>query len=395
MKRPNKAVIVGLYPCGLGLLRSLAKKGIEIIAICDNDIPDRYSRYCKIVRCSDSTDEEALKKVLLEIGKNEEFQPALFMTGDDNVRIVSENREMLSEYYLLSLPDKNTVMTLLEKSLFAQYSKTRDLKIPGTIIVNNTDSLDKIIDKVTFPCILKPALRTMEWNKNSGDNKAYRINSRDELLTVVKSVNAYYKGEYIIQEWIAGDDSNVYFCLMYYNRSGELKLSFTGRKLIQWLPETGSTCIAEGIDCSYVREESRKLFDGLGYRGIGSIEYKLDKNTGEFKITEPTVARVNLQSSIALLKGINIPFAYYCELTGNEYAGKSKKRKVLWIQEESLMRYIFNHGFKKLLNSGMIKKVLINKKGFLFFNIRDLGPFIFLIYNDIKVMLSKLRKCHR
>jgi len=47
--------------------------------------------------------------------------------------------------------------------------------------------------------------------------------------------------EIIVQEWIEGADSDVYFCLKYRPPGGSQSISFTGRKICQWPIQVGGT----------------------------------------------------------------------------------------------------------------------------------------------------------
>jgi len=58
------------------------------------------------------------------------------------------------------------------------------------------------------------------------------------------------------------------------------------------------------------------------YRGIGGLEFKRDRGTGQFVVVEPTVGRVDWQAEIATLCGVNLPaIAYRTALGGPAEAG--------------------------------------------------------------------------
>ena len=49
----------------------------------------------------------------------------------------------------------------------------------------------------------------------------------------------------------------------------------------------------------------------VGYRGLGSLEFKRDASTGRFVIIEPTVGRTDWQEELATLCGVNLPLRTY------------------------------------------------------------------------------------
>jgi hypothetical protein len=118
--------------------------------------------------------------------------------------------------------------------------------------------------------------------------------------------------EIIVQEWIEGGDSDVYFCLQ-YRPEKDRSVSFVGRKLCQWPMLVGGTAC-----CAPAPEAGDKLialtdafFAAVGFVGIGSMEYKRDTRDGRFYMVEPTVGRTDYQEEIAFLNGVNIPLAAY------------------------------------------------------------------------------------
>jgi D-aspartate ligase len=63
---------------------------------------------------------------------------------------------------------------------------------------------------------------------------------------------------------------------------------------------------------------TREFVDRVGYRGLGSLEFKFDRGIGRFQIIEPTVGRTDWQEEIATLCGVNLPLIAY--LTALEQA---------------------------------------------------------------------------
>ena len=61
---------------------------------------------------------------------------------------------------------------------------------------------------------------------------------------------------------------------------------------------------------------TKEIFDTVGYRGLGSVEFKMHPADGRPRIVEPTVGRTNYQSEIAVLNGVNIPAIAYWDMIG-------------------------------------------------------------------------------
>jgi predicted ATP-grasp superfamily ATP-dependent carboligase len=119
--------------------------------------------------------------------------------------------------------------------------------------------------------------------------------------------------EIIVQEWIEGSDSDVYFCLQYRPANGAPTVSFVGRKICQWPSLIGGTasCIPAAEVAAELTALTDNFFNAVGFIGMGSMEYKRDIRDGKFYMVEPTVGRTDYQEEIAALNGVNIPFAAY------------------------------------------------------------------------------------
>jgi predicted ATP-grasp superfamily ATP-dependent carboligase len=159
---------------------------------------------------------------------------------------------------------------------------------------------------------LKPAVKNNEFRR-CAPRKAFKLNTAKQVLDAYDTVSAW-EPETVVQEWISGDDDRVAFALGYWDcRSKNLAL-FPGRKLRQWPPECGNTALAEPAPpewCKELATLTAAIFDAVGYRGLGSLEYKVSRE-GRLVIMEPTVGRTNYQNEVAVLNGVNLPaIAYY------------------------------------------------------------------------------------
>jgi D-aspartate ligase len=135
------------------------------------------------------------------------------------------------------------------------------------------------------------------------------------------------------QEWIDGADADIYFCLQYRAEDGTTVSSFVGRKLRSWPPQTGSTasCMAAPEAAGEIEPLTTAFFERTRFVGMGSMEFKRDRRTGEFFMIEPTVGRADWQEEVATLNGMNIPLAAYRDaLSLPSLPTESPQRKLIW-----------------------------------------------------------------
>jgi predicted ATP-grasp superfamily ATP-dependent carboligase len=303
------AVVAGLDVNGLGVVRSLASAGVNTL-ILETDLSTpaaatRFGRKLKVPALSGNDFIESL----LRIAAGMEQKPVLFLTQEGSVETVAAAQAELSQYYRFTMPSHDIMATLLNKAGFQRAAEEMHSAIPRSINLNRNTPTDAI-SALRLPCVVKPL--TKEEAYSAKFKKAYKVASREELVQLWQMVKDV-ADEMIVQEWIEGSDSDVYFCLQYRPRSSPA-ISFVGRKICQWPPLVGGTasCVPAPAARDELVEVTDAFFQRIGFVGLGSMEYKRDTRDGRFYMVEPTVGRTDYQEEVATLNGVNIPYAAYC-----------------------------------------------------------------------------------
>lgn len=171
------------------------------------------------------------------------------------------------------------------------------------------------LESVRYPAVVKPGERNAGYSRQF--KKAYRVETVAEALELVRNILAVMP-DVVVQEWIAGPDSNIYFCLQYLDRNSRMVASFTGRKIRSWPPEVGGTasCTAAPEAHAELSAITARFFGDAGVTGMAGMEYKRDARSGEMRMVEPTVGRTDYQEEVTTLNGVNLPFAAYCSELG-------------------------------------------------------------------------------
>ena len=205
------------------------------------------------------------------------------------------------------------------------------------------------------------------------------MNSEKELHEFVRSADPFHLSDrYILQEWIPGGDSEVFFVLFAFDENGVMLAEYAGQKLWQWPPLGGSTAVCRLIEEPQLVSLARTIALRLKMTGLGSIEFKRDPRTGKFLVTEPTVGRNDYQSGVALNYENNPTAALVKKYLGlDEGGGFANKTKAncVWVDELSAYRYAKSIG---LLKAGvqLIRALgFIRHFQFLYFDRRDTKPF--------------------
>jgi predicted ATP-grasp superfamily ATP-dependent carboligase len=316
----------------------------------------------------------------------------LLPTKEDPVRWISDARGRLAEFYEISLPEKQVVDALLDKATFARLAEQHGWPVPRTWRIQSREQLDDAIDRIPFPCILKPEMHTKTFGERS-PRKAFKLLDADELIRHYEMASQWTQG-FVVQEWIEGGDDRIAFCLTYVGRDGQPQAVFAGRKLRQFPPECGNTALCEPAPDSWkddVCELTERIWRSLGFLGLGSVEYKMRLGSNEPVIMEPTVGRTNYQNELAVVNGVNIPFAAYCDLAGlprPAFPTRATPYKLVdGVRELRSALYYYRTG---TLTPGRWLRERAGRSRFMTFRATDPGPLVYTVAAGLRLMVGTL-----
>lgn len=325
------AVVVGAAgPCGLGIVRSLARAGIPAVLADPN--PSEPAMHTGLARkhVISAVSGPELVDDLLAFRAQISDSPILFLTSDETVATVSQYRQDLEGHYRFRLPSHSCVISLMDKTSFQQQAELHGFPVPRAVRVNRPSDLDRL-DGLQFPCIVKPAIKSAEYIRHRLE-RAYKVRSREDAVAVCLRIIPIL-ADILVQEWIDGGDENIYFCLQYF-ANGRTICSFTGRKLSIWPPEVGITasCTAAADAHPMLQSLTEAFFRSVAFAGMGSMEFKKDARSGRFLMIEPTVGRADGQEEVATIHGANLPLAAYCHELGLPLppAGADAEGRLIW-----------------------------------------------------------------
>ena len=323
-------VVGGTDNCGgLGVVRSLGQAGVPVIVVdSEATAPALHSRYARKVLMPELSGYSFVQN-LLALQARLRSRPVLFLTSDEAALTVSEYRTELERGYRLRLPRHDRLASLMKKNDFQRLAIEHGFPIPRSVRIRSSNDLASLA-RLNFPAVVKPSVKTEDYLTHEFE-RGYPVASLAQAEAVARRILPVLP-DLIVQEWIEGPDSAIYFCLMYRGVDRPVS-SFTGRKLSIWPPGVGTT--ASCMSAPEAHEELHRLteafFAAVSVVGMGSMEYKRDARTGKFFMIEPTVGRVDWQEEVATLNGVNIPLTAYLHEIGAEAAPAAvPSRPVVW-----------------------------------------------------------------
>lgn len=309
------AVIVGLDGMtGLQTARILARHRIPVIALAANT---RHAcartRVCRRILPA-SHGGAGLLHALERLGPTLPDKAVLFPCTDQSVQAISRGRGALSRWYHIALPPHDVVDMLMDKDRFRRFAREHSLPIPRTETLASRADAERAARDMAYPCVLKPPMKTPVWEENS-PAKVFRVGSADEFLAAYDRA-AGWTDEIVAQEWVEGPDAALYSFNGYFNADSEPLVTFIARKLRQWPPGTGTSCLGEECRNDEVLDMAVRLFRVAGFHGLAYVEAKRDARTGHHYLIEANPGRPTGRSAIAEAGGVDLLYTAYCDAVG-------------------------------------------------------------------------------
>lgn len=363
------AVILDITQSGYDIIRSLHPYKIPLYAFSHKEkCAEHYTnRIQKFIQWA--SPEDLLNK-LIQLAESMDQKPVLIISSDNRVKFVMEHYDIILKYYLANLPPVVTLDILLDKTKFSAFALAHDILIPKTLNITKPEDLGEA-QAFNYPVILKPFLKMPNWYAAELP-KAFIYNTYEELAEGFPDI---YKIEprLILQEYIPGGDDMIFFCMTYFNQAGECEHSFTGRKIRQWHPLTGTAASLRPFANQEVEETTKHIYKLLNFRGFGAFEFKYNAVNDKYYVIEATAGRLDVNAYAATAGGFNLSLAAYCDLTQQQIMPKEKAHSnFVFIHEiNEIQTVLFLLNTKQLT----LKELFKSYKGKLYFHYMTFGDF--------------------
>ncbi len=380
----------------LGAIRTLGRHGIPVYAL-DYHFPTAYalsSRYVtEKIKCPNvNTDEAGLARFLVELGKSFEERPVLMATADNYALLISRYAEQLNAYYIFPDNSGHLLEKIIDKSGLAQLAKEQNLLIPQTLIVDSSTRLPGVLNNISYPAIIKPALSHKFVSLFR--QKCLRVNDRDNLEKALKTVQSSNL-EVMVQQIIPGFDDQMYVFDVYINTEGRPTHTFTGQKLRQFPINFGSSTLTRQVYVPELTELGLEYMQKLGYRGYGEIEFKKNPDDGRFYMIEIN-ARLSTLNILFDKCGVEFTYIMYKDLVGDplpDYHLAENKPWVFWHAYEDFLSSTAYLRQKQLSLKEIVRPWLRYHKAHAIWAADDIKPlfaFARLIFGKVTSKLYRL-----
>lgn len=344
------AVVLGLSPTGLHVLRELGAAGIPLVGVSNSMEAGRFSKYlAKTATILAESGNARLCDDLLRMADSSDRRWVLLPTSDSYIEFVVQYCEILARVFRFQASyTTEFYQAIVDKRAFADLCRTHSIEGPR-YWVRSSGELEALIGEVEFPILLKPALIHVTRSKMRG-RKVLVVSNPKEYRSAVSEARGF-GGQWLVQEVIPGPESEITLFAAYFDKRQDAHQAFTARKLRQYPPGFGSASLVLSESCVETKEISINLFRALKYEGIASAEFKRDPRDGRLKMIEIN-PRPSLWFAAAHHAGKRISLACFCDLVGMgapEEEGQAEN--VLW---RYLLKDMYSAAFYRTRGRGFV-----------------------------------------
>ena len=309
-----RAYVINMGANGLAVARTLGRVGVPVVGIDSRpDAPGFASKFVsKLVAKDPREDPDALLQALLQAGEGQEQKGIIFPASDAAVRFLSQNEKGLSERFLFLTPPEKVREAMVNKRLQHDEAVRLGIPVPDTIFPAGPDDLKEVEDTIRFPAFIKP-LYSHKWCTTFA-NKGCIVTTSEELQEKMATVFASGH-EVMVQSIIWPPGRDLYSVGAFFDEHGNESPSFCWHKLRQYPPSFGVGSLVESAHQHEVMDLGLRFMKGIGYRGIGYVEFKKDQQDGEWKMVEMN-ARTGQTNALQSKAGRPLVLYQYDHLIG-------------------------------------------------------------------------------
>ena len=347
-------IILGTDANAYGLARSFHEEyGIKSVAIGKASlIETRNSKIIDTEIYDNLTDNKVFVDTMVEVGKRykKDYDKLILLScAEWYTDLIVNNREILSEYFILPFMDIELKNKLENKESFYKLCEEYGLDYPKTYIVTK-ENKDDINIPFPYPVALKPS-SSKDYSEISfeGKEKSYKIKDENRLREIIDKIySTGYNSNMIIQDYIEGEDDTMWVMNCYSNKNGKVKMMCLARCLLEEHTPYGignyKVLMSSSNDELY--QKIKFFLEDIGYIGYSNFDLKFDARDGKYKLFEMNI-RQGRSSYVCTAAGCNL-----AKYIVDDYI----------FDKDEEVKYNYSKHLWLATPKGLLKKYMVNKE---------------------------------
>ena len=325
------AVVIGGDYQGLGIVRSLGRRGIPVCVVDDERSVAAVSRF--------TTHRLRVPELRSAAGTLQALEAArrrfglagwvLYATRDETVAALAVHRRQLEAHFRVPTPPWACVEQAWDKRRTYRMAEKLSIPAPRTWYPRTEDDLAEV--DTTVPLVVKPAIK--EHFFYGTGVKGWRVSGREELVAAFRQGARVVRdeGELLVQEMIPGDGTGqLSYCA--FVKDGAPVADMTVLRRRQHPSDLGrSSTFVETVADDLVTETSMLFLSAIGYYGLVELEYKRDPRDGVPKLLDVN-ARTWGYHTVGAAAGVDFPSLLFRDQLGEPVAPARARAGVRWVR---------------------------------------------------------------
>jgi D-aspartate ligase len=305
VRAPAGALVLGADYRGLGVVRSLGRRGVRVRVLTHpGETLAAHSRYA----------ERALRAPADLLALADELPGwALIPTTDEDAAAVARRHEVLGRVFTLTTPPWETLQWAYDKRCTHLLADETGVPRPWTAQPRTVDELAAL--DPPFPCVLKPAIKTAHNRLTAA--KAWRVDTKAELVARWReAVELVPVDVLLVQELVPGDGTSQYsYAALWEN--GRPLAAVAARRTRQYPADFGrASTFVETVDAPEAAELAQRLVGRIGLTGLAEVEFKRDARDGTMKVLDVN-PRVWGWHTLGARAGVDFPWLLWRQACGD------------------------------------------------------------------------------
>ena len=221
----------------------------------------------------------------------------LFGNTDYYVRLIIHNRERInkiSDSYIIPIVSEEKWQELFDKSTFYSLCEKYDLPYPKCKVFDFTkDTAESFEVPFEYPIFIKASDTVEYFNYEfEGKQKGYKIKDHNHFKAVINSISSSgFKGKFVVQEYIEGNDESMYVYSAYVNRNHKV-VAMSGGKILMHdrTPKLiGNYNAIKGSTDKSLCEKLKKFLESIDFVGMCHFDVQFDEKRQDYVIFEMNI----------------------------------------------------------------------------------------------------------
>jgi D-aspartate ligase len=321
---------------GLGAMRSLGRFGVPVYGLAHRRrLVPNASRYCAGTfpvgqEGRPVGDPDSLVAGLMTAG--DQMGPgAILLAGTDEWAVfIAEHGERLQTRFRFPRMPAQLVAGLASKEGLYALASQHQVATPRIAKPANSDEAATLARALRYPVMLKPVV-----SRPDVTYKAVAEDPESLLRSYRLMEEAPDAPNVMLQEYIPGQDEDVWMFNGYFDGNSRCLAAFTGKKLRQQPPHMGHCSLGVCRQNRAVINTTVRFLQSVGYRGIVDIGYRFDHRDGQYKILDVNPRLGGAFRLFVDANGLDVVRAFYLDLTDQPVPVPAPQDGRRWLREDS------------------------------------------------------------